>query len=148
MFAFVFNWTPALEDKSVPPPLGLIFSAFMMSCMCGASLGTIVAHHEAGLPARARGGASIAAFLAIDVAVSGHYLRLCFCAFLVFECMVGAYFPTIGMLKSELVPENVRGTVYNMCRVPLNALVVCLLLTNLTLLECYGLCASLVTVAL
>merc|ERR1719201_1443088 len=38
MYAFVFNWTPALQSETVPPPYGLIFSAFMMACMCGASL--------------------------------------------------------------------------------------------------------------
>merc|ERR550514_2396577 len=37
MFAFVFNWTPALNSKTLPPPHGLIFALFMMACMCGAS---------------------------------------------------------------------------------------------------------------
>jgi len=42
MYAFVFNWTPALDSKTVPPPYGLIFALFMMSCMCGASVSTLV----------------------------------------------------------------------------------------------------------
>merc|ERR550537_2095858 len=42
MFAFVFNWTPALDSKVVPPPHGVIFAIFMMACMCGASVATIV----------------------------------------------------------------------------------------------------------
>merc|ERR1719242_77268 len=36
MYAFVFNWTPALDSgASGTPPHGLIFSMFMMACMCG-----------------------------------------------------------------------------------------------------------------
>merc|ERR1719460_528624 len=41
MFAFVFNWTPALDSKTLPPPHGLIFAEFMMVCMCGASAFTL-----------------------------------------------------------------------------------------------------------
>lgn len=149
MFAFVFNWTPALESQVVPPPLGLIFSLFMMACTCGASLGTVTA----GLvrPALRLGlvcSVGVAAFFVLAFAVGGDHLRLCFFAFLVFECMVGVYFPTVGVLKSEVVPEHVRGTMYNIYRVPLNGVVVALLLTNLSLLRCYGLCASLLLLAL
>merc|ERR1712232_1187034 len=42
MYAFVFNWTPALDSETIPPPHGLIFSTFMMACMIGASVTTIV----------------------------------------------------------------------------------------------------------
>merc|ERR1719238_1541879 len=42
MFAFVFNWTPALESKEIPPPFGVIFAMFMMACMCGASASTLL----------------------------------------------------------------------------------------------------------
>merc|ERR1740123_2581079 len=41
MFAFVFNWTPALASESTPPPHGVIFALFMMACMCGASMSTL-----------------------------------------------------------------------------------------------------------
>merc|ERR1719469_1015907 len=44
MYAFVFNWTPALASKETPPPYGLIFSLFMMACMCGASTATLLAN--------------------------------------------------------------------------------------------------------
>merc|ERR1719327_850056 len=41
MFCFVFNWTPALDSDTLPPPHGLIFALFMMACMCGASAFTL-----------------------------------------------------------------------------------------------------------
>jgi len=148
MFAFVFNWTPALEDKETPPPLGLIFSAFMMACMCGSCLSTIAGKYcDAHLKLTMVCLAGVASFFVIVFATAQHQIRTCFLGFLFFEGLVGAYFPSVGVLKSEVVPENVRSTVYNIYRVPLNAVVVCLLLTNLSLLRCYGLCASLLMLA-
>merc|ERR1719321_1362221 len=37
MYCFVFNWTPVLRSETLPTPFGLVFSMFMMACMCGAS---------------------------------------------------------------------------------------------------------------
>lgn len=48
---------------------------------------------------------------------------MCFLCFLLFEFCVGIYFPSMGTLKSLLVPERIRATVYNIYRVPLNAIV-------------------------
>jgi hypothetical protein len=39
----------------------------------------------------------------------------------------GLYFPSVGMLKADVIPENLRATVSNLFRVPLNACVVTLL---------------------
>ena len=52
-------------------------------------------------------------------------------SFLVFEGCVGLYWPAIGTVKSRLVPEEVRATVYNLFRVPLNGVVVTVLLNNM-----------------
>merc|ERR1711959_235685 len=78
---------------------------------------------------------------------AGVSLTACFAAFLGFEFCVGVYFPTVGVLKSEIVPEHVRGTMYNIYRVPLNAVVVGLLLTNISMMMCFQICALLITVA-
>lgn len=51
---------------------------------------------------------------------------------LVFELCVGIYFPAFGTLKSMLVPENVRSSVYNWFRVPLNAIVLGILLIKMS----------------
>ena len=48
--------------------------------------------------------------------------------FLVFEVCVGFFYPAYGVIKSEKIPENVRSTVMNIFRIPLNAFVVLLLL--------------------
>ena len=47
-----------------------------------------------------------------------------------FEAACGIYFPSMGIIKSKYVPEEVRATVYNIFRIPLNFIVV-LVLANL-----------------
>merc|ERR1719229_857215 len=46
-----------------------------------------------------------------------------FIAFLAFEACVGIYFPLIGALKGDIVPEDMRSTIYNIYRFPLNVIV-------------------------
>lgn len=40
--------------------------------------------------------------------ISERLVQVCFLAFLVFEFCVGIYFPSVGSLKSELVPDAWR----------------------------------------
>merc|ERR1719230_585840 len=88
----------------------------------------------------------IALGIPAGVASKGDHLLTCFIAFLVFEFCVGVYFPTVGVVKSEVVPERVRSTMYNFYRVPLNVIVVCLLLTNLPMKRVFATCAVLLGV--
>merc|ERR1719195_451465 len=53
-----------------------------------------------------------------------------FFAFLFFEACVGLYFPMIGTLKGDIVPEDMRSTIYNIYRFPLNVAVLLPLLLN------------------
>eukprot|EP00927_Polykrikos_kofoidii_P045891 TRINITY_DN4002_c0_g1_i1.p1 TRINITY_DN4002_c0_g1~~TRINITY_DN4002_c0_g1_i1.p1 ORF type:complete len:502 (-),score=71.55 TRINITY_DN4002_c0_g1_i1:27-1532(-) len=143
MYAFVFNWTPALESKEVPPPYGLIFSAFMMACMCGTSVSSILSNSitpTVRLALTCMLG--VIAFI-VSAWTSGSSKLVNFVCFLVFEFCVGVYFPASGVVKSDLVPENVRTTIYNLYRVPLNAVVVGLLLTDISVVRCFELCSLL-----
>ena len=47
--------------------------------------------------------------------------------FLVLETSIGLYFPSIGCLRSQLIPEERRATVTNWFRVPMN-LITCVTL--------------------
>merc|ERR1740123_2436286 len=76
------------------------------------------------------------------------HLKLSLTAFLVFEFCVGVLFPTIGVLKSDVVPERVRGTMYNFYRLPLNGIVVGLLLSSISMATCFKLNALLLSIAL
>jgi hypothetical protein len=158
MYVFIFNWSPALKSTVIPPPYGLIFSLFMMACMCGTSVHTAMAEMMRPtfrlLTVFLLGTSSLVmvskfvgqAAPAGDPA-HGQHLMVIFLAFLVFEFAIGVYFPSVGILKSEVVPERVRSTVYNIYRVPLNAVVVGLLMFDIPLFSCYALCACLLGVA-
>ena len=67
---------------------------------------------------------SIATFLVSQVEV--YHLRL-FC-FLIFEVCVGCFWPAISTLRAKYIPDNVRSTVMNIFRVPLNLIVILSLL--------------------
>merc|ERR1712039_75640 len=151
MYAFVFNWTPALDSETIKPPHGVIFATFMMTCMCGASASTLVGNMaKPGMRLLATFAAGFIAFVVASQAsmrISGENLGLSLAAFLLFEFCCGVYFPTVGVLKSEIVPEQVRGTVYNIYRVPLNAIVVSLLLSDIKMATCFKLNAALLILA-
>merc|ERR1719145_411502 len=122
-----------------------------MACMCGASASTLLGSF-AKPSGRLMSAFSLGVFaFGIASAVPGHTtssLMVSFAAFLLFEFCVGLYFPSIGVLKSEIVPEEVRGTMYNIYRIPLNGIVVGLLLTHISIGFCFKLCAVLLFVSL
>ena len=48
-------------------------------------------------------------------------------SFCVFEAMCGVYFPGIGVLRSQYLPEETRATIMNLFRIGLNLIVVVVL---------------------
>merc|ERR1719162_1252424 len=117
--------------------------------MIGSSVSTIVG--DAIKPTLRLAGTfliAIACFSALAFVGNAGFLVTSFCAFLAFEFCCGLYFPAVGVLKSEVVPEHIRGTMYNIYRVPLNMVVVGLLLSNVSMFQCFVLCASLLTIGL
>jgi len=132
MFIFVFNWTPCLMEEGVPtPPFGHVFSCFMIMCMLGsrifAYLSGVMSIEQIGLITMVISALShLMIILSSDVVIR-------FFAFLVFEACVGLYFPMIGTLKGDIVPEDMRSTIYNIYRFPLNVAVLLPLLMNFSI---------------
>merc|ERR1719195_1900207 len=56
-----------------------------------------------------------------------------FFAFMAFEACVGLYFPMMGTLKGDIVPEDMRSTIYNIYRFPLNVAVLLPQLLNFSI---------------
>ena len=52
------------------------------------------------------------------------------------------YWPAIGTVKSMVVPEETRATIYNIYRVPLNAIVLGVLLNHISTLTAFSCCAG------
>merc|ERR1719487_2272462 len=119
----------------------------MMAAMCGASVFSImdptadvrlVLIPAFGLAAACLGG------VALLVGKSGEWSRvLVFFLFLIFEFTVGVYWPAMGVIKSRIVPEEYRSTIYNIYRVPLNGVVLGVLLSNISLTSAFTVCSSL-----
>lgn len=59
-------------------------------------------------------------------------LTLNLAAFLAFEVCVGIFWPVMGTLRSQLLPEELRSTTMNLFRIPLNLIVVTVLLMDIS----------------
>lgn len=146
MYSFVFNWTPSLETAGETPPHGVVFALMMMACMCGASTSTLISEKVCAIQRlKLLSVLGVAAFTIASLTAQ-HNAHVCFVSFLLFEFCVGIYFPSVGGVKSEMIPERIRATMYNLCRVPLNAVVVSLLLSNIGVVQCFRFCAVLLAV--
>jgi len=158
MFIFVFNWTPCVSDtgavaglveqfvantsmtgnvtimastleRSTPkPPYGHIFAAFMVMSMLGSRIFTWASRHSS-IETIGRSTLLIAGMCHL-VPVLSTSVVLRYFSFLCFEACVGVYFPMIGSLKGQIVPEESRSAIYNLYRLPLNAIVVAALVSK------------------
>ena len=118
------------EKNKHRPPYGEIFAAMMLCCAAGTRLFGFLAESR-GPEDFARPLFVVASlFLLAPVVAPSNYV-LALVAFLLFEGVVGCYFPALGTLKSKIVPDAQRSTIYNIFRVPLNVLVLLVLLSKL-----------------
>jgi MFS transporter, MFS domain-containing protein family, molybdate-anion transporter len=132
MYIFVFMWTPSLTGQSSEPlPFGLIFSTFMVCCMAGSSVFSILMDKGLSGESMAVGVFVVAATAMATIAVSPSN-TVKFLGMNLFEITVGLYFPIMGTLKGTIVPEGNRAAIYNLYRIPLNFIVLFSLLTDLT----------------
>eukprot|EP00392_Amoebophrya_sp_AT5.2_P000690 g691.t1 len=136
MFVFVFLWTPAviaLNPDAKSHPFGLIFALLMTGCMIGACLFQILRNDlrfSVVKIAAVLFAISTATHL-LSAGLASSFTTLA-ASFVVFEICVGAYWPMMSVLKSKIVPETHRATLYNFCRVPLNFIVCGILLMDVS----------------
>ena len=125
MYIFVFSWVPTLQEatRTATLPLGIIFSAFMLSMMIGSLLYTAIISNppttrpgqqgDSPLTVHAKLSSLVCATSALALAASvsspSEYIR--FGAFCVFEACVGMYYPVQGMLRGTLISDGHRATV-------------------------------------
>jgi hypothetical protein len=131
MFIFVFKWTPAVTGEGKSPPYGTIFAAFMVSAMLGSRIFALAMTFTT-VERIGQGLLAVAAISHMVPLLAGN-ANLNYLAFLLFELTVGMYFPMIGTLKSNVVPETCRATIYNIYRVPMNFIVISALVAGLDL---------------
>lgn len=136
MYTFVFSWTPILAD--LKPPLGLVFSLFMISLIVGSKSYKCLINQRYQpqnlLTISCVVGAVTFTLITVSLTTmvahvqehdpnTNHSMSLiCFLMFLAYEWSVGVYFPSIGVLRSRSIPEEYRATIGNWLRVPMNVL--------------------------
>mmetsp|Transcript_77770 Transcript_77770/g.251705 ORF Transcript_77770/g.251705 Transcript_77770/m.251705 type:complete len:504 (+) Transcript_77770:46-1557(+) len=146
MYAFVFNWTPALTEEGAPkPPYGHIFATFMAMSMLGSQAFSLESGRRSVESIGRYTLLLAAACHVVPVLTSSAALR--FLSFLAFEMCVGLYFPMMGTMKGMCVPEESRAAIYNMYRVPLNVIVVSTLVTNISVQTAFMLTSGLLLAA-
>ena len=154
MYIFVFMWTPALTtlakaemgDSFDGLPFGVIFSTFMVSCMAGSSIFSIAM--EKLKPEQLAVWVFATAFCAFAIVATGvGSATTTFLAMNLFEICVGMYFPSMGTMKGNIVPEDKRAAIYNLNRIPLNFIVLFSLLTDLTPKVSFVLCSCMMVVS-
>lgn len=158
MYSFVFLWTPALSPNGEDIPHGMIFATMMVACMIGSSMSSrLMARTDLRVEKYMQSvflisacSLSIPVFIKTFELGSGGYKggpitfegKLQLCGFLVFEFMVGIFWPSMMKMRAQYVPEDVRSTVMNFFRIPLN-LFVCVILYNVAMFPLsamFGMC--------
>lgn len=127
LYTFTFAWTPVLEILS--PPLGLVFSCFMISIMIGSKIYSIFISKYFSPESMLIITLYLSTFsiTAVTILTSSTFdsyrflaTNLCFVAFLFYEISVGIYCPSTGYLRGRIIPEKTRATITNWLRVPTN----------------------------
>ena len=166
MYTFVFLWTPALSPRGEHIPHGMIFACFMVSSMVGSAIaGRLLSNNSKfkvekfmqvvfGASAlclfvpvlfhrNQEGGDADATAAGVDgegISYEGKLQLMAFCGF---ESLVGIFWPSMMTMRSAYVPEEMRSTIINFFRIPLN-LFVCVVLYNVSsfpLSTMFGMCS-------
>ena len=123
---------------------GTIFACFMLACMVGSSLaGKLMTIPGLKVEKYMQlvfmvSAVSLSPTLLVDINSGprdGNVMaklswQFIFAGFLVFELCVGIFWPSLMKMRSGLIPEELRSTVMNIFRIPLN-LFVCVVLYNI-----------------
>ncbi|GIX90779.1 molybdate-anion transporter [Caerostris darwini] len=132
MYVFVFLWTPILD--SAHPPLGIVFSIFMVCIMIGSSFYQLAHYRQVQPPVLLLLAVVLATVSQLGCALASSYhninISIASFSFFLLEIAVGIYFPAIGYIKSECIPESHRANIMNWFRVPLNV-ITCIILLSL-----------------
>eukprot|EP00928_Gymnodinium_smaydae_P086455 TRINITY_DN7057_c0_g4_i1.p1 TRINITY_DN7057_c0_g4~~TRINITY_DN7057_c0_g4_i1.p1 ORF type:complete len:506 (+),score=70.24 TRINITY_DN7057_c0_g4_i1:55-1572(+) len=128
MFFLILHFYDTLKAGGAFTCGGYVFASFMMCSMMGSTLCSTLSHLRKERLVLFAACSVAFGWLIISVGLLGHFSRnlfvpLAFVAFNIIEMGIGLYFPSIGMVKSGCVPEEVRSSVYTMYRLPLNIIV-------------------------
>lgn len=129
IYIIIFLWTPILDQNK--PPLGIIFSTFMICVLIGSAVFQILSSRHVAVQHLLIAATGIALFANVILVFSVHPdkrdIVTSYIAFLIFELGIGIYFPAMGFLRSRILPEANRASIMSWFRVPIN-LIACAVL--------------------
>lgn len=147
MYTFVFLWTPALSPQGESIPHGLIFATFMLASMAGSAIAGhffnlglkpesymrwvfLVASACMAVPTLFHASMVSDESARKGSEISGAGMVQCI-AFCVFEACIGLFWPSMMRMRAHYLPDELRATLINCFRIPLN-LFVCIVLYNVS----------------
>jgi MFS transporter, MFS domain-containing protein family, molybdate-anion transporter len=135
MYVFVMQWPPILNaaiqynyGEYAETPYGTVFSCFMACCLLGSTLFGQLG--KWGVPRLISATVMLTvatlslAYATYAVGNTTTSLTSLIAAFFVYEACVGMYFPCIGLLRSQYLPDSHRAVIMTLFGVPLNVIVV------------------------
>lgn len=129
-YFFAFFWTPALDTNSDDHvPLGFIFASFMLASVSGTLAFRQLVDRGFSLT-RIMNLALGISTISLIVSAMWHSFYYRYLSFIIYQLCCGVYFPTMGTLRSEILPDQYRTALMSWFRAPLNLLVVGFLLTT------------------
>lgn len=135
MYTFVLLYTPTLEasiQNSTGPdslfPLGYLFSAMMFCSMMGSLAFKYLSSKEVLTDTCLSTALYVAGASFCFITLNTNNSTNTILSFLLFEFTTGMYFPSIGTLRAQAIPEQNRTGVMAFLRVPMNFAVCAILL--------------------
>ncbi|XP_064601667.1 molybdate-anion transporter-like [Liolophura sinensis] len=129
IYVTIFLWTPILEPGM--PPLGIVFSCFMVCILIGSAVFQILSMYHFAVQNLLLVSTAIALVANVILVISVHpdkqSFNMSFGAYLLLELAVGMYFPAMGFLRSRVLPETHRSVIMNWFRVPIS-IIACIVL--------------------
>jgi len=154
MYVFILLWTPALraidthpEEENYPgPPLGIVFATFMVCCMLGTSIFAILSSKGVQPSRMLVFVLAMSSLSCLTIATTSND-TVSYCAMLLFEGCIGAYYPAMSTVKGNIVPEDQRAAIYSVFRLPMNLVVLINLVSNLGFQAAFSLCFAMLALA-
>mmetsp|Transcript_5078 Transcript_5078/g.5204 ORF Transcript_5078/g.5204 Transcript_5078/m.5204 type:complete len:540 (-) Transcript_5078:70-1689(-) len=138
MYIFVLQWPPAIKaaiqaskfGAAASIPFGTVFSCLMASCLLGSTAFGALQSKNVKVESSTSVMTAVAAVSMAAAALAGSTnLAALIASFVAFEACVGMYFPSIGTLRSKIIPDSHRSVIMNIFGIPLNLLVVSVFLS-------------------
>ncbi|KAI8350413.1 hypothetical protein B0O80DRAFT_389116 [Mortierella sp. GBAus27b] len=149
MYTFVLLYTPALEasikNSTSLFPLGYLFSAMMFCSMLGSLAFKFFSNRNILTDKLLSSALYVAGASFCFIVLNTNSSTYTILSFLLFEFTTGMYFPSIGTLRAQAIPEQNRTGVMAFLRVPMNFAVCAILLhvDSLPMTQIFQICALL-----